>query len=341
MGECAASGPEGRRLRGLASDPLDNARTGRRLRPLAFRRGLAGRLVGLRQRRRGRVIEQPQLRRRHRRREVRIQPRLVDVVEKREQRVKILLRKGVELVIVAAAALEREAEEGGAERRHPVVDVVDAILLLDGAAFTLLLVESVEGRGQHLLVGGVRQEVAGHLPERELVPRQVVVERPDHPVAPRPHVGPRPIDLETVAIGIAGQIHPVARHPLAIPRTREQSVEEFFICIGRRISHERLDLPRRRRQAGDVERRPADERAAIGLGLERQAPRGEPSPDDRVDRAGASGDRRQFRLHRRHECPVRLVCRPFGDPPLQRLDLFVQEPADLGMRRRHDGIGIV
>ena len=48
----------------------------------------------------------------------------------------------------------------------------------------------------------------------------------------------------------------------------------------------------------------------------------------------------QVWLRDRHERPVRLVRRPLSDPPLEDIDLFVGEPADLGFRRRHYGIGI-
>ena len=134
---------------------------------------------------------------------------------------------------MAPAALEREPEKCCAERGHAVVDIVDAIFLLHRAAFVLLLVKPAERRGEQLLVGGMWYQVARHLPERELVPGEVLVEGLDHPVAPGPHRGPRSVGLETVAVGVAGEVHPVGGHPLAIPRAREQPVEEFLVGIGR------------------------------------------------------------------------------------------------------------
>ena len=74
-------------------------------------------------------------------------------------------------MVVAAAAFEREPEERGAKRRHAVVDRVDPVFLLDRSTLALLLVEPVERRGENLLVGGMRQEIAGELPGRELIPR--------------------------------------------------------------------------------------------------------------------------------------------------------------------------
>ena len=68
------------------------------------------------------------------------------------ERVVVPLRDRIELVIVAAGALERQPEERGAEGLHAVGDVFDAELLLDAAAFVRLPVQAVEGGGEPLLV---------------------------------------------------------------------------------------------------------------------------------------------------------------------------------------------
>ena len=231
------------------------------------------------------LIEEPQLRRRHRLREVGVEPRFVDVVEEREERIEVFLRERVELVVVAAAALEREAEERRAERGHAVVDVGDAILLLDRPALA-----SPAGCSRLNAVASTCSSVAfgrrspatcqsanwsqGRFSLNALITQS----RHGH------MVGPRPVDLEAVAVGVAGEVHPVGGHPLAVARAGKQPVEQFLVGVGRRVGDEGLDLGRRRRQAGDVERRPADERAAIGLGLEGEAALGELRRHDRVDR---------------------------------------------------------
>ena len=102
--------------------------------------------------------------------EERVEAGLVDILEKGGEGVEIFLRQGVEFVVVATATFEREAEEGGAEGGHAVVDVVDAVFLLDGAALGFLRMEAVEGGGEDLVVGGVGQEVAGELIGDEFVP---------------------------------------------------------------------------------------------------------------------------------------------------------------------------
>ena len=205
--------------------------------------------------------------------------------------------------------------------------------------------QTVECRGENLLVGGMRQEISGDLPGRELIPRQVLIKCGDHPVAPRPH-RPLAIDLKAVAIGIAGEIHPVGRHPLAVPRTGQQAIEEFFVGIRRRVSYERRDLGGRGGQPGNVECGPADKRGLVGLGLRRDASLLELRSHNPIDRmrwlwlAGWPGQLGKIWLRDRHERPVRLVQRSLGDPPLEQIDLFVGESADLGFRRRHHRIGI-
>ena len=77
------------------------------------------------------LVKQPQLWRRNRRRKERIEPSLIDIIKEGEERVKLLLGERVELVVVAAAALEGEAQEGGAEGGHPVIDISDAVFLFD------------------------------------------------------------------------------------------------------------------------------------------------------------------------------------------------------------------
>ena len=328
------------RLRLRAAHPLCDRLPHRRLTISQFRRPRTAGLVGLGERGRRRAIEDSRLRRRYRLREEGIEPRLIDVIEEREQGVEVPLREWVKLVVVAAAALERQAKKCGAEGGHAVVDVVDAILLLDRPALGLLRVEPVECRGEHLLIGGVGKQVAGHLPECELVPGQIAVEGVDHPVAPGPHRRPRSVELEAVAVGVAGQIHPVGGHSLPVAGACEQAIDELFVGIGRGIGHEGLDLGRRGRQPGKVEGHPPDERGLVGLGLGAEAPRGEFLHDNSVDRmpciAGGEGW-----PDRRHERPVRLVRGPLRDPPLQGFDLLVGQSADLRLGRRHDGVGIV
>ena len=71
-----------------------------------------------------RGVEQRHRGGRHALREIRIQPGLVDIAEHREETVVIALGDGIELVVVAPRALERQPQERGRHRLHPVRDVL-------------------------------------------------------------------------------------------------------------------------------------------------------------------------------------------------------------------------
>jgi hypothetical protein len=154
-------------------------------------------------------------------------------------------------VVVAAGAFEGEAEEGGAEGGGAVVDVVDAVFLLDGAALAFLRVEAVESGGEDLLVGGAGQQVAGELPGDELVPREVAIEGADHPVAPGPHLA-LAVDLEAEAVGVAGDVEPVDGQALAVARRGEEAVDNAFEGPGAVVLHEGGDFRGRGWQAGEI-----------------------------------------------------------------------------------------
>ena len=68
---------------------------------------------------------------------------------------------------------------------------------------------------RELLVGRrVGQQVARRLPQDELIVRQILVERANHPVAPRPdmHLA---IGLIPERVGVSSHVEPLVRHPLA------------------------------------------------------------------------------------------------------------------------------
>src|SRR6185312_13778772 len=108
----------------------------------------------------------------------------------------IALRNRIELVIVAARALDREAEQAAAGRRDQIVEVLVA-------AFRVVLLAERDarsraqeaGRDERLVAPGL-ELVAGELFLEELVVRLVLVERANHVVAIAPSVGPIVVLLE-------------------------------------------------------------------------------------------------------------------------------------------------
>ena len=159
-------------------------------------------------------------------------------------------------------------------------DVLGAELFLDAAAFVGLAVKPVEGGGDALIARGARQQIAGELPGQELIVGKVAVEGADHPVAIRRHVA---IDVRLVAVGIgvARQVEPVHGHALAIRRRRQVAIDDALEGRRRGVGEERVDLGEGRRQAGQRQRRAANERLARGLGCGTKSRVGEPPGDER------------------------------------------------------------
>ena len=253
-------------------------------------------------------------------------------------------------MIVAAGALEGEAEEGGGEGLHAVRHILHAILLLHAAALGLLLVQAVKSGGENLIVGRFGQEVAGELRGDELVEGKVVVERFDDPIAPRPHLA-LAIHLEAVAVGVARDVQPVHGHAFAEVRRGEEAVNEVADCRlpiadWRILAQERFNLGGRRREAGEVETQAAQERGGVGFGLEFEFAGGEGGGDKGVEgvrwehrrlrpRGSGCGRGRPRSFGQRHKRPVRLILGALGDPAAEQNHLGGRQTGKLGFRRRH------
>ena len=120
-------------------------------------------------------------------------------------------------MIVAAGALERQAEHRRADGVHAIDDVFGAELLFDAAAFVGLPVQPVERGGDPLFARGIRQQIARELPGEEITVRQVLIERRDDPVAICRHIALEVV-LVSVGVRVAGEIEPIHRHALAVGR---------------------------------------------------------------------------------------------------------------------------
>jgi hypothetical protein len=101
-------------------------------------------------------------------------------------------------------------------------------------------------------------------------------------------------------------------------RAGEQAVDELFVSVGRGVGEERVDLGERRRQAGEIERRAADQLRLVRFGRRLEPFLFETRENERVDRVA----RPAGRLHRRlawpdglHERPVLLVGLHFAVTP--------------------------
>ena len=99
------------------------------------------------------------------------------------------------------------------------------------------------------------------------------VERGDDVVAVAPGVAVGDVLVEAVGVGVAGDVEPVPAPALAVGGRGEQPVDDLGEGVGRVVGEEGVDLLRRRRQAGQVEGRAADQRPPVGRRRGRQARR--------------------------------------------------------------------
>ena len=156
---------------------------------------------------------------------------LAHVVVEREHRIVFALRDRVVLVVVAAGAFQRQAEQRFAGGMRAVGYVLHAELFIDDPVLGIHHVVPVEARRDELLPARIRQQVAGELPGHELVVGLVGLEGLDHPVAPGP-LAPPGVALVAVRVAVAGHVHPVAGHALAVAGRREEPVDRMVERLG-------------------------------------------------------------------------------------------------------------
>ena len=272
--------------------------------------------------------------------------------EHRLQRVVVRLLDRVELVVVAAGAVDREARERRHGCSHHVVAVKQARQLLVLRALAQFSVPDVvpracrhESRRDQAIRIARPEDIPGNLFADEAGVGLVPVEALDHVVAIRPRVAPRLVLVVAVRLAVVRHIQPVPPPALPVARRGEQAVHQALIGVWRAVAYKRVDFCWRRRQAVEVEAEPANERGAVRLPRWAESLLGEHRGDKAIDLVRAPG--RRWLGHRGpHEFAERppsriprLVAhralrRAGGDPTLQQSDLRRRERrAD----RRHLG----
>ena len=242
---------------------------------------------------------QPDEGRRVRAHRVRVEadPALGHVMEERLHRVEVLLRERVVLVVVAPAAVEGLPHPHRGGGLHAVGDVFGEELLRDDAAFLVQHVVAMEARGDLLVEGGIRQQVARELLDGEPVEGHVRIERTHHPVAPRPQLAVA-VHLVAVRVRVARRIQPGHRHVLPEGGLRQEVFHHVRIRLRRGKPPLLLD---RGRQSREIERHAPHQRGGVRAGRWLQPVPGQLRPDEFVDAVAS------LRLHRRHERPMRLI----------------------------------
>ena len=197
--------------------------------------------------------------------------------EGREEAIVVGLRDRVELVVVAAGAADRQAQERGAGRRgHVVEGVVAGPLDLVLRDLRREHAGADEPRRRQRERPPLRRQrrgvlVAGELPLHEGVVGQVGVERPDHEVAVVEGERPVVILLEPVALREPRDVEPVPRPALPETLVGQQAIDDLPEGVRRVVGDEGVDLLRRRRDADQVERHAADLRHPVGGAVRRDA----------------------------------------------------------------------
>ncbi len=237
---------------------------------------------------------------------------------------------------MALGAAHGGAQPDVADRADAVGAVLGEVFLGLNAAFGRGAGQAIEGGGDLLVRGRVRHQVAGELLAGELVERHVVAEGAQDVVPVRPS-RIRIVAVKAGRVGVAHGVEPVNRHLLGVRRRGEQPVDQPLVGIRRLVFDESLHLGWLRRQARQVERDAADQRAASGLRGGREAVALQALLNEGVDRVAdrGSGDRRHGRSLHRHVRPVALVLRAFGDPLPDGLFLRLGQRL-VAVGRRHE-----
>ena len=148
------------------------------------------------------------------------------------------LADGVELMVVAAGAGDRESEEGLRDDVDLVIDVAD--LLIDRVDRLVAVFDHAEVAGAYgRLIELFRfvearglQQVASELFADELVVGDVGIEGADEVIAVAPGLRDGRIAFAAVRVGVADEIHPVAREVFAVARRGQQAVDDLGEGVG-------------------------------------------------------------------------------------------------------------
>ncbi len=141
--------------------------------------------------------------------------------EEAAEGVVILRTDGIELVVVTSRAGHGQAQERLGEHVELVVQPL-AFVLPDVHGRMILLAEEGPAGPQHgfVLFGSgpqprLRKQVAGEMFLQELIVGHAGVEGADQVIAVLPGIGDREVVLVSAGFGVADEVHPVSRPPLA------------------------------------------------------------------------------------------------------------------------------
>ena len=203
--------------------------------------------------------------------------------EHRHGAVVVHLGDGVELVVVAARAVHRQAEEHPPGRRDHVIEVVVAVLRV-----VLLAEEHARPHAQHpgrdqRVKARVFYFVAGELLLHEAVVGLVLVECLDDVIAVTPSVRLIVVVLIAGGIRVAHRIQPVASPAFAVTGRVQQFIDQPCEGFLRRVLLERGHDCGRRQQADQIQVGSPHQRPGVGARSALDALIAQASGEERVD----------------------------------------------------------
>ena len=201
--------------------------------------------------------------------------------------------------------------------------------------------EPVEAGGDLLIHGRILVQITGHLVANELVEGLVGVEGTNDPVPVGTEVT-RPVGVQSIGVGQAHQVRPVACHVLAILRTREERIDPLLVGIGRLVRLELGQLFEGRRQTGEIKGQPAKQGSLVGFRARRKRFILQPGQDMAIDCAVAPLPLwRSGHDDRLLEGPESVVFGPLLDPSFDEVLFRRGQWLLVGISRRHDLILVV
>ena len=221
------------------------------------------------------------------------------------ERVVVLGRNRVNLVVVAPGAGNRRPLKRLRQRVNLVVHHVRPQLPKLVAVVVAHLPQPVERRRQHRLVPPVhhprlRQQIPRHVFPHELVVGNVPVEGPDQVIAIVPRALNLVVPLVAVRLGVAHHVHPVPRPPFAVARRSQQRVHVALVSPRAPVVQKPFQQPGLRRQSRHHISRPPRQYPPVRL--RRQA-----QPRRRPLRIEKPVHRMRRLPRRRRHAPHRLI----------------------------------
>ena len=213
------------------------------------------------------------------------------------ERVVVLRRDRIVLVIVAACAADREAEQGATDRVDHVGEV--EVLKRGGRTVAVALADREKARrrdevgvlaqlafaiGARGVVVLLRDDVAGDLLPHELVKGLVAPEGVDDPVAILACLADGVVGAVAGRVGVARNVEPVTSPALTVRARFEKTIDERRERVRGIVGEVGADLFRRRRQPGEVEGDATDQCSLVGELHRGEALAGIRRRDEGVDR---------------------------------------------------------